>query len=278
MARAPLGPRCHIELFLWDDVTCGSFPEKEPHPSRHLTSLKGCSPQTGAINSAISCLSLICLEAFGGVVGRLEGGLRRGGYPRSVQPASQPAVSLKVFWLKHRAIKIDLDSDSFFHLSFAHLFFLPLWNARLHIFTTWLITCCCFSVHCVPFLSSLLRSCLFTLRSAGIRRRDKCGCHDTRGSQWAGWSLRVCRVQPVTDRPARSKLTFHLLTFSSMLIINPTYSALPVSLHHKLTFLFFFSLPLPPFSVLLCPFPFTSLPVFSSPVILPLAAKLFTWK
>lgn len=29
---------------------------------------------------------------------------------------------------------------------------------------------------------------------------------------------------------------------SSMLIINPTYSALPVSLHHKLTFLFF-SLP-----------------------------------
>lgn len=50
---------------------------------------------------------------------------------------------------------------------------------------------------------------------------------------------------------------------SSMLIINPTYSALPVSLHHKLTFLFF-SLPSSPFSVLLCPFAFTP-PSFSSP-------------
>lgn len=44
---------------------------------------------------------------------------------------------------------------------------------------------------------------------------------------------------------------------SSTLIINPTYSALPVSFHHKLTFLFF-SLPHPP----LCPFPFTPLPYF----------------
>lgn len=46
-----------------------------------------------------------------------------------------------------------------------------------------------------------------------------------------------------------------------MLIINPTYSALPVSLHRKLTFLFF-SLPLP-----LSPFPLTTLPFFSPPLL-----------
>lgn len=54
---------------------------------------------------------------------------------------------------------------------------------------------------------------------------------------------------------------------SSMLIINPTYSALPVSLHRKLTFLFF-SLPLPPLS--------RPLPVFFPPLLLslPLYSKL----
>ncbi len=135
MARTPPGPRCHIELFLWDDVTCGSFPEKEPHPSRHLTSLKGCSPETRAINSAISCLSLICASG--------ERVCMMGGNPRSVQPA----ISLNVFWLKHRAIKIDLDSDSFFHLSFSHLFALV--KCPFTHFTTWLITCCCFQ--CIVF-------------------------------------------------------------------------------------------------------------------------------
>lgn len=53
-----------------------------------------------------------------------------------------------------------------------------------------------------------------------------------------------------------------------MLIFNPTYSALPESLHCKLTFLFF-SLPLPPLLPSLslsCSRPFP----FSSPVILPL--------
>lgn len=69
----------------------------------------------------------------------------------------------------------------------------------------------------------------------------------------------MCRDRPVTD----SGPTFHLLTFSSTLIINPTYRALPVSLHHKLTFILLF------FSVLLSPFfPFTPLspppPLFSS--------------
>lgn len=54
--------------------------------------------------------------------------------------------------------------------------------------------------------------------------------------------------------------TFHLLTFSSTLIINPTYRALPVSLHHKLTFILLF------FSVLLTPFfPFTPLSPFPPP-------------
>ncbi len=141
MARTPPGLRCHIELFLWDDVTCSSFPEKEPHPSRHLTSLKGCSPQTGAINSAISCFFLIYL-----VCASRGGGW--GGGPRGVQPAG----SLKVFWLKHRAIKIDLDSDSFFHLSFTHLFALV--KCPFTHFTTWLITCCCFQFT-VFFLCSL---------------------------------------------------------------------------------------------------------------------------
>lgn len=67
---------------------------------------------------------------------------------------------------------------------------------------------------------------------------------------------------PATDN---AELTFSPPNLSSMLIINPTYSALPVSLHHKLTFLFFsspllLSRPLPP----VIPLP----PLF--------AAKLFT--
>lgn len=61
------------------------------------------------------------------------------------------------------------------------------------------------------------------------------------------------RVQLVTD----SQPTFRHLTFSSMLTINPTYSAHPVFLHHKLTF-FSSSLPL---SVLLYLFPFTRPPL-----------------
>lgn len=195
MARTPLGLRCHIELFLCDDVRRSSFSRKEPHPSRHLTSLKGCSPQTGAINSAISCFFLICLVCA----------CRGGGSPRSVQPA----VSLKVFWLKHRAIKIDLDSDSFFHLSFAHLFALV--KCPFTHFTTWLITCCCFQF--IVFFYPPCYGVLLTLRSTCIRRRDKCGCHDTRGSQRAHWNPSVCQVQPLTDRPVHGKLTFHLLTF-----------------------------------------------------------------
>lgn len=47
-----------------------------------------------------------------------------------------------------------------------------------------------------------------------------------------------------------------------MLIINPTYRALPVSLHHKLTFILFFCLPLSLFSFH-APFPFPSPPLFS---------------
>lgn len=58
VVRTLLGLRCHIELFLCDEVTSSPFPEKEPEPSRHSTSLKGCSPQTGAVNSATSCFSL----------------------------------------------------------------------------------------------------------------------------------------------------------------------------------------------------------------------------
>lgn len=164
-----------------------SFPEKEPHPSRHLTLLKGYSPQTRAINSAISCLSLICL------ICAPRGGVGGGG-PLSVKPA----VSLTVFWLKYRAIKIDLDSNSFFHLSSTHLFALV--KCPFKHFTIWLITCCCFQ--CIVFFyPSLLWSTFHR-------------CHDTHGSQWAHWNLCVvCRVRPVTDRQAHSKLTFHLLTF-----------------------------------------------------------------
>ena len=115
----------------------------------------------------------------------------------------------------------------------------------------WLSRCC---FHFIVFFYPRCcrgRSTFLPLCSASIRRRDKCGCHDTRGSQRARWNLPVCRDRPVTD----SGPTFHLLTFSSMLIINPTYRALPVSLHHKLTFILLF------FSVLLSPFfPFTLSP------------------
>lgn len=70
------------------------------------------------------------------------------------------------------------------------------------------------------------------------------------------------RASPAGDRQAGPQQADLLPpNLSSMLIINPTYSALPVSLHHKLTFLFF-SLPLPPF----CP----SLPLsFHSPSFFP---------
>lgn len=51
-----------------------------------------------------------------------------------------------------------------------------------------------------------------------------------------------------------------------MLIINPTYSALPVSLHRKLTFSLLSLSPLCPY------FPFTP----PSCLPLPLAANLFT--
>lgn len=54
----------------------------------------------------------------------------------------------------------------------------------------------------------------------------------------------VCRVRPVTDRQAHSKLTFHLLTFLPcwLLILLTVHFLCPP--HHKLTVLFF-SLPLP---------------------------------
>ncbi len=74
---------------------------------------------------------------------------------------------------------------------------------------------------------------------------------------------------PASDRQAGlQQADLSPPNLSSMLIINPTYSALPVSLHHKLTFLFF-SLPLP----LLCP----SLSLFLSrllPVFPPLLFSL----
>lgn len=68
----------------------------------------------------------------------------------------------------------------------------------------------------------------------------------------------VCVSCPAADRQAGPKQAdLPPPNLSSMLIINPTYSTLPVSLHHKLTF-FFFSFPSLSFSVLfsLTPPPF----------------------
>lgn len=191
--------------------------------------------------------------------------LQRWGSPRGVHPA----VRLKTFWLKHWAIKIDLDSDSFFHLSFTHLFALV--KCPFTHFTTWLITCCCFQF--IVFFDPPFHGVLFTLHSTCIRRRDKCGCYDTRGSLRAQWNA-MSMLSPAADRQAGpEQADLSPPNLSSMLIIYPTYSALPMSLHRKLTFLFF-SLPLPPLSVpfLLHPFLFMSL------VLLRLAANLFMWK
>lgn len=107
------------------------------------------------------------------------------------------------------------------------LTFLPLCDVHLHVLQPDWLGAAVFSSLC-----SLIH--LFTLRSTCIRRWEK----------WhpADWQA-GCDLSPPN--------------LSSMLIINPTYSALPVSLHRKLTFLFF-SLPLPP----LCPFPFTPLPLY----------------
>lgn len=72
----------------------------------------------------------------------------------------------------------------------------------------------------------------------------------------------VCVSCPAADRQAGPKQAdLPPPNLSSMLIINPTYSTLPVSLHHKLTF-FFFSFPSLSFSVL---FSLTPPPLSSSP-------------
>lgn len=96
---------------------------------------------------------------------------------------------------------------------------------------------------------------------------------------WLSWhqrrpmSSRVSRaarhVWRLTDRPAAERADRSPSNLSSMLIINPTYSALPVSLHRKLTFLFF-SLP-PPLLCLLLGFFFFSvpLPFAKNPVLCP---------
>lgn len=195
MVRTPLELRCHIELFLCDDVTRSCFFWERASPLQTFDFIKGVfsSNWSNKLSNKLlpSYLLRLCFE--------------RRGSPRRVQPA----VSLKAFWLKHRAIKIDLDSDSFFHLSFTHLFALV--KCPFTHFTTWLITCCCFQF--IVFFYPPCHGVLFALRSTCIRHRDKCGCHDTRGSQWAQWNQRVCCVQPLTDRPVQSKLAFHLLTY-----------------------------------------------------------------
>lgn len=112
------------------------FPEKEPHPSRHLTSLKGCSPQTGAINSAISR--------------GLISAWRRGVAPRGVRPAA----SLKSVSTESRGQKkIDFDSDSFSYLPFTHLF-CPC-EASVHTFYTLIDYKLLFSLCCVQYFHPL---------------------------------------------------------------------------------------------------------------------------
>ena len=178
-------------------------------PSRHLTSLTGCSPQTGAINSAVSCSS------SSGPHLRPE--RRGGGSPRSVQPA----VSLKVLWLKQRAIKIDSDSDSFFHLSFTHLFALV--KRPFYTFHNLIDYVLLFLVHCVPLSADAVQRFSNPPFHWYQGRRDRCGCHDTRG-------------RPGDGQVGPGHADLSPLNLSSMLIINPTYSALPESLHCKLTF------------------------------------------